>query len=136
METAIYTVLLFALGYAGWRVITLSLSALFYYLARQEIEKHGIDAIEDPELREFARQIFQIEKPAPAIRNMSIKIDCEQGVLIAYKLDNEQFLASGSSERELLENLKMRFKNDPAINLQVCVENGGHYLPSLMPTKD
>ena len=57
----------------------------------------------------------------PTLTPIEIKIEQHQGILYAYRLDNDQFLGQGPDREQLIEHLK---KNLTDVRLIVAEENG------------
>jgi hypothetical protein len=57
----------------------------------------------------------------PGLTPIEIKIEQHQGVLYAYRLDNDQFLGQGPDREQLIEHLK---KNLTDVRLIIAEENG------------
>jgi hypothetical protein len=109
IETAIILVLAFAAGwYAGSTVTTYLLSLSF----RQILDDLGV---KNEQLRKLATDVG-IELPAvnqnaqdgDPLTPLEIVLEQHQGVLYAYRKDNQQFLGQGTDQAGLIDSISKR----------------------------
>jgi hypothetical protein len=63
----------------------------------------------------------------PELASVEIKLEQHQGVIYAFRLDNDQFLGQGADREELIESLK---KNLRDVRLIIAEEHGARLISS------
>jgi hypothetical protein len=83
--------------------------------------------VTDQQLKKLARDNgFEVEdrkesQTEPELTAMEIKLEQCQGVIYAYRIDDDQFLGQGKNRDELIESLKKNLAN---VRLIIREENG------------
>jgi hypothetical protein len=63
----------------------------------------------------------------PELTSVEIKLEQHQGVIYAYRIDDDQFLGQGSDREELIESLKKNLTN---VRLIIAEEHGAKLIKS------
>lgn len=94
------------------------------------IRNRGTDWIQNPELRRWAEQelvpLANDSQPGQSqIPVLRVMIEQHDGKLYAYAIEDSRFLAKGNTAEELIEDLDRRFRDQPAVKIEVPVGKGG-----------
>ena len=115
----------------GW-YIGHKISGYWMALSFREILKDL--GVTEQQLRKLAEKNdipLPVENPRDSITGevtltpMEIRIEEHQGILFAYRLDNDQFLGQGPDRDQLIERLKDNLTN---VRLIVAEENGANLI--------
>lgn len=136
MDILITLVFYAVLLWVGFKLASTFLSLVLSWYAIRLLRRHGLDWIEDPELRSWAEKEFgPYLKPQPSkheIPVVEVSIEQHGDQLYAFALESGQFLAQGETAADLLERLKERFRNQPSVKIEVPREHGGHLIEDLV----
>ena len=114
METVIIYLLIFALGWWAGSRLTATLNRITFTLILKELgitekqlrrlaEAHNI--IADP------REITDAADPEDELTTIDVRIEEHQGQIYAYRRDNNEFLAQGTTKDQLINHVKSRMDN-------------------------
>jgi hypothetical protein len=111
IEISILVVIAFAFGWYLGSKITTHLLALSF---RQILNDLGVT---NDQLRKLARNVgAELPEPEPAAADpelapLEIVLELHQGVLYAYRKDNQQFLGQGTDQEGLIDSISKRMDN-------------------------
>jgi hypothetical protein len=89
--------------------------------------------VTDQQLKKLARDHgmgVEEAKPSidePELTSVEIKLEQHQGVIYAYRIDDDQFLGQGADRDELIESLKKNLTN---VRLIIAEEHGAKLIKS------
>jgi len=116
MEYLITFIIAFMLGYklASW------ISAVSFHELLKEL------GVTDQQLAKLANRYdigtdIKPVKSEPELADLEIKLEQHQGVIYAFRLDNDQFLGQGKNREELLDSLKKSLNN---VRVIIAEEHG------------
>jgi hypothetical protein len=109
MDNIIALIIVFAFGwYIGSKVTTHLLALSF----RQILNDLGVT---NDQLRKLAQDIdFEVPSTAPAadaLTPLEITLEQHQGVIYAYRKDNNQFLGQGTDQTTLVDSISKRMRD-------------------------
>lgn len=126
METLLNFLIVAGFGWwAGSAWTTMILRGSFHKILKEL-------GVTDQQLKKLARDHgMGVEDPKesttdePELASVEIKLEQHQGVIYAFRLDNDQFLGQGADREELIESLK---KNLRDVRLIITEEHGARLI--------
>jgi hypothetical protein len=114
METAIIYLLVFALGWWAGSRLTASLNRIVFTTILKEL------GITEAQLRKLAKDnkiiadpqdLEDAADPEDDLTTIDVRIEEHQGQIYAYRRDNNEFLAQGTTKDQLINHVKSRMDN-------------------------
>jgi hypothetical protein len=115
MDAFILIVCGFVVGYLMGKAVANWTSALAFREILQDL------GVKDADIERLKSKMDEADTAAPELEQVEVKIEQHQGLLYAYRCDNDSFLGQGKNREELIEGIKKNLIN---VKLIITEENG------------
>jgi hypothetical protein len=114
METAIIYLLVFALGWWAGSKLTASLNRIVFTTILKELgitEKQLRQLAKDNKIIADPSDLEDAADPEDDLTTIDVRIEEHQGQIYAYRRDNNEFLAQGTTKDQLINHVRSRMDN-------------------------